>query len=211
MRRFKYLDAPESEMKGLLAGLRRCDLCGGEERCFDLTRAIRPAGVNASIGCVSCLSLGRFGFFHATALGYLEEGGLTWYDDAEAASPPRAFVVDQSGRASAVAGRPELGNPVTVPAEALEELTRTPSFPTWNEVAWPVHCSDFMVYLGPWAPRDVRAAALARQCQPREFFGEMTSPEEQGLWADDAEAWAFTFHVFKCPACGKFRGAVDLD
>ena len=208
---FKYFEAPESEMVGLLPDVRRCGICGTEGRCFDLQRAIRESGVAASAGCVACLRTGRFGFFHITEIGYLDEGGITWYSDDEPEGHARIFAVDSAGTAAPIPTQVGASTRVTVSPEAIDDLRRTPDFPTWNEVAWPVHCSDFMVYLGTWQPPDVRAAAGARQHEPRDLFAEMTDAAEDRLWSDDAQQWAFAFHVFRCGSCSVLRGAVDLD
>lgn len=208
---FRYFEAPESEMTGLLPGAQRCDLCGAEARCFNLKEAIGGDARGAAAGCVACLQAGRFGFFHITEAGYLDQNGLTWYDDDEPEETGRTFVVAPGGGAVPLPARHAVRKQVTVPPSAVEELRRTPDFPTWNEVAWPLHCYDFMVYLGTWQPRDVRSAAVASGRQPRDVFVEMTDAADARLWSDDAEEWSVTFHAFRCTSCTALKGAVDLD
>jgi uncharacterized protein CbrC (UPF0167 family) len=198
-------------MKGLLPGVRRCDLCGADGRCFNLQEAIGGRTREGAAGCVACLQAGRFGFFHITDAGYLDQNGLTWYDDDEPEEPGRTFVVAPGGGAEPVPATRPARKQVTVAPSAVDELRRTPGFPTWNEVAWPLHCCDFMVYLGTWQPRDVRAAAVARGRQARDIFMEMTDAADQRLWSDGAEEWGVTFHAFRCASCGALRGAIDLD
>ena len=206
---FRYFEAPESDMTDLLPGLQRCDLCGSEGRCFDLDNAVIRAG--EGVGCVDCLHAGRFGFFHVTEAGYLDENGLKRYDDDQVEEPKRTFVVAPEGGAAPVPRPLEVRQHVTVAPSAVEELLRTPAFPTWNEVSWPLHCNDFMVYLGTWQPRDIRLAAASRGRLPREVFVDMTDPSNDRLLPDDAEEWGLTLHAFRCTACGELRGAIDLD
>jgi hypothetical protein len=208
---FRYFEAPESEMAALLPGTRRCDLCGADGRCFDLERVMRQVESEGTAGCMSCLQAGRFGFFHVTEAGYLDRNGLTWYEDDEPEVPVRTFVVEPGGATAPVSAGAPAREQVTVRPEAVEELRRTPDFPTWNEVAWPVHCGDFMVYLGTWHPRDVRTAAGAQGRKAREVFVDMTDPTNERLWSDDAEDWAITFHAFRCTTCRTLRGTIDLD
>jgi len=208
---FKYWEAPESEVAGLFPGVRSCDLCGQESRCFDLARAIQPTGASASAGCTACLRLGRFGFFHITTMGYLDEQGLTWYGDDEPEEETREFVVDASGTATSTVVERLISPRTEVPQEAVEELRRTPDFPTWNEVSWPLHCSDFMIYLGTWQPRDVRRAAAERHRSPSEVFAEMVEAGEERLWLENEDEWSITFHAFRCVTCRALKGAVDLD
>ena len=208
---FRYFEAPESEMIGLLREVERCGICGTEGRCFDLQRALVPSSVAASAGCLACLKAGRFGFFHITEIGYLDEGGLTWYGDEEPDVSARAFIVDSNGTAAPVPTTIDSSARVTVKSEAVDELRRTPAFPTWNEVAWLVHCSDFMVYLGTWQPPDVRAAAAARHQRACELFTEMTDTAGDGIWSDDGQEWSFAFHAFRCDSCSALRGAIDVD
>lgn len=210
MMRFRYFEAPEAEMLHLLPGVCRCDICGRKGRCFSLDRALSLVPPGASLGCIECLQTGRFGFFHTTEVGYLDASGLTWYGE-EPKSAARVFVAGPSGDVAQVRREPISLAPEPPPAGAIEELRRTPDFPTWNEVAWPVHCSDFMVYLGTWQPKDITAAATERSQSPQALFSSMLKEDHGALWRGDTEEWGLTFHAFRCTSCFGLRGVVDLD
>ena len=204
MHELKYFRASRSEMSDLLPGQRRCDICGEVGECFSLERALAvPKG--AGVGCFSCLSAGRFGFFHITEVGYLEEAGLTTYEDDEV-KPARLFVVGATGQASLSSQpAPPPPSPAMPPSAAVKELRRTPAFPTWNEVAWPVHCADFMCYLGTWQPGQLRESAAARGLAAADHFAEICG-EAPPRWVSlEEDQWGLTFHVFsciQCPHCG---------
>jgi hypothetical protein len=206
---FRYFEAPESEIAHLFGGIRKCDLCGRGDKCFDLRHALNGKSFSPAVaGCVSCLSAGRFGFFHCTEVGYLDDTGLTWFGE-----PPmtlsRVFVASSQGvTETPLASKPgPLENPSL---EAVEELRRTPTFPSWNEVWWPVHCRDFMVFLGPWQPSDIASHALDKGISPKELFESMVDPDHHQLWIREGH-WAFNFFVFRCTNCHKLRAIIDID
>ncbi len=205
---FRYFKGPESEMRGLLPGLRQCSLCGSSGRCFDLERAMSPERLGPR-GCVDCLRSGRFGFFHVTDAGYLTDDGLTWFGDPPR-GPARVFISSAAGLAEEVQVPRPLVVPTPTPA-AVEELRRTPNFPTCNEVPWPVHCGDFMIYLGPWQPADVAAAADRAGLAPDAFYAAMVEPDFRDLWPPAGTEWGMHFPVFTCTGCMQYRGIVDLD
>jgi len=205
----RYFEAPESEMLGLLAGQHRCDICGQVARCFDLQRALTPEKLApAALGCIACLQEGRFGFFHSTDVGDLTEDGLTWYGHPPM-TRPRVFVGSSDGLTVHAAEVRPVPMPA-LPASAIEELRRTPDFPTWNEVSWPVHCDDFMVFLGSWQPADVAAKAQAVGMDARDLFANMVEREERVLWQEEGE-WGMNFVVFRCTKCPQHRGIPDFD
>jgi hypothetical protein len=206
---FKYFAAPRSEMAGLLAGDRQCSLCGTAGPCFSLERTLQP---EAGAGCFDCLQAGRFGFSHITEVGYLERNGLVSAYDDEPDEPRRLFVVGVGGEAEVVSGAAApVPGPAVPPAQALEELRRTPDFPTWNEVEWLVHCADFMVYLGPWQPSGVRAAAAAQGVVAADLLHDMAGAYAKLPSDPRQETWGLTFHVFRCGHCSLLRGWPDPD
>jgi uncharacterized protein CbrC (UPF0167 family) len=184
--KFRYFEGPETEMHGLLEEPAECSFCGREDRCFEIQDSLE-------IGCLQCLREGRFGFFHVTEAGYIIEGKLIHSIDDEL---------------------PETADPEDgVSPESVQELWRTPDFPTWNEVEWPVHCRDFMVFLGEWKPADFKQSAgtAASATAPRDLFLAMTDPSCHGLWPEDKdpEDWWVTCFAFRCPVCGELAAKVD--
>ena len=199
---FRYFRAPESEMD-LLPGSRVCSLCGQPGRCFPLDNA------PATAGCVDCLRLGRFGFSHDTEVGLITEEGFIPHDEPDD-SPRRVFIVANSGEAE-VGSAPHLHPPKPhVTEEAIAELRRTPSFSTWQEVRWPVHCEDFMAYLGIWGPEEFVKAAP--EGEGRRLFLDMVQPLRHRSWPEDGEPrFGQNFVAFQCLHCQTRTGIWDID
>ena len=206
--RFRLFEASESEMRGLLDGDRTCSLCGNTGRCFDLGSAdsdsLEDPSLRSGFGCFNCLHEGRFEFFHITAAGYLGASGLEHYGP-----PPEneeVVIVSSSGEPVDV----KLAEPQRQPnieATSIIELRRTPDFPTWNEVEWPHHCSEFMVFLGPWQPRNFNHHANGNG---HDLFTGSVHPEYRNLWPEDsASEWGVCCFVFKCTKCGRLTTCVD--
>lgn len=144
---FRYFRGPEDDM-GLLPYIRTCSLCGQPSRCFDLTNLAVPgqAERQGKIGCYDCLRRGRFGFNHDTEVGMITEDGLVAYFEPSD-EPRHVFVVASDGEAVAE-GMQLISLPQPkISAEAAAELRRTPSFSTWQDIPWAVHCGDFMAYV----------------------------------------------------------------
>ncbi len=145
---FRYFRGPEDDM-GLLPYIRTCSLCGQPGQCFSLdnvtSRELSEEERQGKVGCYDCLRRDRFGFAHDTEVGIITEDGLLAFDEPED-EPRRVFVVAGDGT---VADNMPLVNPPQprVSDEAVAELRRTPSFSSWQDISWPVHCDDFMAYL----------------------------------------------------------------
>ena len=60
--------------------------------------------------------------------GYLDQSGLTWFGE-EPKSTARVFVASPNGELAEVPDEPTALVPDSPPAEALEELRRTPRLP----------------------------------------------------------------------------------
>ena len=124
--------------------------------------------------------------------------------------PQRVFIVASDGEA--VADSVPLISPPRphVSEEAIAELRRTPSFATWQETSWSVHCDDFMAYLGIWGPKDFdRIAPLG---SGRELFIEMVDPIYHKLWRQGKEPrFGENVVAFECLHCSARTGIYDLD
>ena len=103
-------------------------------------------------GCYECLLKGKFGFFHVTELGYIDSEGLTPYFDEDVET--RIFVANQEGEVTEKESERTTHDAQTVSNESIAELRKTPSFSSWQEIDWGVHCNDFMTYKGHWQPID---------------------------------------------------------
>ncbi len=192
--RFRYFEGPRTEMRGALKTPEKCSYCG--VTAADVFRS----GERTPVGCYSCLRAGRFGFFQLTDAGYVDASGLRV--EFEEADRRIEFLRGANGAITArtILGREAL---TTVTPEAAYELWRTPDFPTWNEVRWPVHCREFMTYLGEWKPA---------KFESRNQFLAMTDKRHHILWPAETRpaAWGVTYYGFKCPTCGAMTGRVDF-
>ena len=187
-----YFGVPVTAIPGVAEPSATCALCGTVGTSIPLRSAHRLPHSRPEreglFGCLSCLAAGRYTFFHITEAGYLFEDGLHNPTDTELLIPPHLHGIDP--------GR-------------LELLRRTPRFPTWNEVEWPVHCHDFMVFLGEWSPPD-----FSRFGNGHSLFLQMTPIENHVVWPESGSAeWpidCFTYWAFQCRHCGVYRGVCDL-
>lgn len=182
-------------MSGLSEENVKCSLCGAIGKCFDLSFSIcselTDSQKESAVGCESCLSEGRFEFWHDTEIGVLDETGL--------------HHVYKHNKEP----------PVTFQMNSLSELRRTPQFITWQQELWLTHCDDFMAYVGTWKPKDFYEQSATGD--GRALFMEMTE-EYNHLWdssmpeeASRLDDWHATYYVFKCLHCGKLRGNWDCD
>jgi uncharacterized protein CbrC (UPF0167 family) len=187
---------PTSEMVGYVETPTPCTFCGTIAPGIDLRRAHRTPYTEAQragkVGCLTCLTDGRFTFFHITQVGYLFEDGLR--------DPFQDRAIPESKH--------------HISPESIELLRRTPQFPSWNEVEWPVHCNDFMVFLGPWKPTDFGSNAKAEHTTAKALFRRMTPRQDHGIWpAEDLSEWPIgylTYFAFRCRPCGRLHGVIDL-
>ena len=213
---FKYFLAPEDSMLDIeqnvaqLPVLPNCSLCGQQSRCFliavdeDEEGQVRDnAGFflaeNETIenftvisgkpenpwepdffyrGCMECLRQGRFTVWHYTDVGEIENGEFT----------------SESKRG------------LTIAKESILELSRTPSFSTFQQAIWLSHCNDFMAYLGEWEREDFNKNAPEGEGQ--KLFGEVEQAEPGEEWVKLRDSG---FYLFRCLHCGKMRSFSDWD
>jgi uncharacterized protein CbrC (UPF0167 family) len=193
---FKYFQGPIEEMADLSSGVRECIFCETRGKCFRLASALCESlsdeQKESASGCFACLQQGRFEFWHDTEIGVLDESGLTHVYNHNKIPPP-----DFSEK-------------------ALIELRRTPQIVTWQQELWLTHCSDFMIYVGTWEPKDFNRNAP--DGDGRSLFLQMTDPDINHLWDESFSkkgksllSWHATYYVFRCAHCGKLRGNWDCD
>ena len=217
---FKYFLAPEKSMLGLEVddgdyngkppALKQCSFCGQLARCFlipcdDYVPGRVPDNAGFFLakeevvenlvstpgnpanrwepdlfyrGCMDCLRQGRFTVWHFTEAGDIEAGVLVSNED------PR----------------------LTISEEAISELSRTPSFWTFQQAVWLCHCNDFMAYLGEWSRDDFNQNAPDGDGQSLYAQVERMEPGEE--WSD---LWDNGFYLFRCLHCGKMRSFSDQD
>jgi hypothetical protein len=215
-----------------------CDSCGssiavpadGEaERCRSCGRSNALDGaVEGGHACWRCLRAGRWASTMDT-----EAGMIRWEDAVRGrthgvpfASEPTVWVVGSGGaqEASSVAGAPLLaGFPTTepnedgwrsaiIPSEILLELTRTPSYATWQGERWLFHCQRPMRYIGRWGRSQFNAAAPDGDGEALAAgAAELPLDVWRGLADEPSSSSSVTVYVFRCPECDAVRGHWDVD
>lgn len=216
---FKYFKAVKSEILGLLLSS-RCVICGSISECYqfdyylnhktkDLHKEVRDAN-HKKIGCFQCLQEYRFGFCHDTEVGFINHLGLHRIDEFQEKERPRVFMVGDMGGTTMEHNIINRSRPLPISPEHILEMQCTPSFPTWQDICWPVHCNDFMAYLGNWKPSDFFKFNNGRG---KELFLSMTDRDYYKLWKDNMslEKWSICYYAFQCTICNEYKGIVDYD
>lgn len=127
-------------------------------------------------GCFDCLREGRFTVWHDTEAGEIRNGQL---------------ISDE---------------PVSdFPQEAVVELSRTPSFWTWQQASWLICCNNFMLYMGEWGEEDFNR--YAPNGAGKDLFDQVQQCGTQ-TWDQLREDG---FYVFRCSHCEKWRAFDDQD
>ncbi|MDP9081349.1 MAG: CbrC family protein [Bacteroidota bacterium] len=193
---FKYFKGPTGDMDSFIEQKTVCSICGNENDCFELefsiTQEFNDDDKEGKAGCIDCLKKGLFEFWHDTEFGVLDENGLTKVYNHNVADP--SLIAEQ----------------------VLEEMRRTPRIEMWQQERWLTHCSDFMIYMGIWTPKDFYTNS--KDGNGRQLFMDMTDVNENHLWDDslgegetELEEWYPMYYVFECSHCGKLRGNWDCD
>jgi uncharacterized protein CbrC (UPF0167 family) len=194
---FDYFRGPVTDMAGRSVEAVECWYCGEAKTGFQLEFALCPDLSDdereGKYGCADCLRVGRFGFWHDTDIGLLDDKGLT-HVYKHNGTPPDGFS-----------------------QEALVALRRTPQFLTWQQELWLSCCKDFMAYVGTWGPGEF--AKRAPDGDGRKLFFAMTRDESlRPLWdhaCPEGEAaptdWYATYYAFQCRHCSALAGYWDCD
>lgn len=142
--------------------------------------------------CEECLSINRVRFTHSTEIGYVERKGLIDFYTLDSINLPKGFK-----------------------NEYINELQRTPNYPSLQEENWLTCCNDFMSYLGIWNPKDFRSHSL----NGGKLYDSMTDKSLENLWklsveelGKDFQKWAITYaryYAFECVHCLNKRGYWD--
>ena len=207
--KFRYFLAPETEMADLLPKAQVCSFCGIKARVFKCQIGA-VTGEKSVRGCFECLKKGEFGFFHETEFGYIDESGLhPFFDDGEKL---RVFIANSNGEiVEDGIPNPAISKAASISEESIAELRKTPSFSTWQDTDWKVHCSDFMAYIGYWQPLDF--IKHAGDGAGRKLFFEIAEREFYELWDSDEvieSGWDGGYVMFRCLHCGELRGVYDF-
>ncbi len=191
-----YFKGPSEDMSDLVDIKTTCSICGKIDNCFELdyalTNEFNQNEKEGKVGCYACLREGKFGFWHDTEFGMLDENGLS-------------KVYNHN-----------MDNPPAIPQDLLKEMLRTPRIVTWNQELWLTHCNDFMIYKGTWEQKDFYSNS--QNGNGRKLFLEMTNEDLLHLWDESLDEeqeklveWHATYYVFQCRHCNILRGNWDCD
>jgi uncharacterized protein CbrC (UPF0167 family) len=111
----------------------------------------------------------------------------------------------------------------TLVADRTDELIyRTPHITTWQDLIWPVHCSDYCRYEKEAGRADFQS--LAGAADPKQFFIQHLAPADRGtdlddLWqsiredspVDNSIAYNTTVYLFSCLICAAAVVMWDCD
>ena len=212
--KFRLFEGTTDEMCGFVGTAGTCDLCGSTSASgFDLEdSSIFGAPSGSGFGCPSCLLAGRFSFRHVTDAGYIEPEGLLWFEpEPEDEEAPRVFAGLPDGPPEEIPlGATAPQSSVPPPPPSLELLRATPSFSTWNEVSWPLHCGDYMVYLGALSPDRVAQLAQGYGKSAGSFFESMVEKDFRAFLPLVSVDGDVVLHGFRCQVCREHRGIIDL-
>lgn len=98
-----------------------------------------------------------------------------------------------------------------VPASALLELTRTPTYSTWQGESWLFCCRAPMVYVG--SGLETLRASMPTDADEALFVAKTleVDPSVGQRILDDVAAERVSAYVFQCARCSKVRGHWDRD
>ena len=95
-----------------------------------------------------------------------------------------------------------------LPAAAMDELLRTPTYSTWQGETWLFEGPTPMIYLGCWQASNFDAHA--EDGNGERLFLEAVQDADEGTWDDLADG-SISVYVFRSPTSGRLRGTWDRD
>ena len=153
-------------------------------------------------GCLDCLKNGVYRFAHYTELGSIRKNGFNQH----------------------VPGNPTLSEEIvfkTFPLPSgfsegsIDQLSRTPPTPYWQEENWLIHCNDFMVFQGIWEPEDFEknsndghGVTLFKEMVGDSWDTYIGTDVDNPYLSDLLEGWLM--RSFKCKHCTKLRAFGDI-
>jgi hypothetical protein len=204
---FPLFAAPETEALGYL-GLDHCEVCGANGAHAFTCRIDGHQGK----ACYECLRAGRAWIPKDTVIGAVSASSAT-RGQTDAVGLRRSDLQGYGFPVVPNDVEPELPDwsYVLVPSSDLLELVRTPDFLTWQGCQWLFCCRKPMVYIGAWKEPDFERHAGSSD--PAEFFRSVVVSPQIGpfVWGQHAPlGGAGGPYVFRCQACGRYRGYIDM-
>lgn len=223
---FKYFKAPSSHSllyPGYECEVKKCSFCACESD-YILNEDDKP-------GCINCLKDRKFSLRKYTEIGQIEDGVLftseCTFDFSQIRDRHDIHKIDFSSLSGFIE-RTELEVPAGFDKASLIELCHTPDVSCFQDIYHPVHCNDFMVYIGRWEMEDF--VRNAPDGGGERLFKEMNNDEEfdhlwewtleekagyDGNWSENYEYsnWAdgACVYVFECLHCKMKRCTWDME
>jgi len=233
---FPLFDGPVADASGY-AGERECLLCGKQApHCFRLgigsdviASCTRCGTANAldsedrkDAPCTKCRNAISFppndpdDELHV-CFGCLREGKAAFTQDTEI-----GMVRWQDAVVGMTHGRPGLRQTdfelspgkskgwlqARVPSEVLMELTRTPSYTTWQGEQWLFCCRKPMTFLGAWDAADFNHNA--QDGVGRVLFEQVVEDQQPRMW-EYGIGGGVCVYAFRCASCARLRAHWDMD
>lgn len=157
-------------------------------------------GDDAIAGCADCLRNGRFALTKDTELGMVR-----WEDAREGMTHGRPGLDSKEWELTP----PDAEGWVRakVPAPLLEELVRTPGYPSIQGDNWLFCCREPMAYIGAWSRE--RFDEEAPDGDGRTLFTKIVENITPGLWEDELHDET-GIYVFECVKCARRRAHWDV-
>jgi uncharacterized protein CbrC (UPF0167 family) len=162
-----------------------CDCCGRIGPCIRYS----PDFILEKLGCLNCLRMGTFFYYHDTEVGRMVPGYQFQRHVGNPFQGTTQVVYDRF--------------PPDFSEAAFDELLRTPPYRFLQHEQWLLHCNDFMIALGRWTPDDLHAHAGDED--PESLLNAMLDADRHGPRTLEELHLGLWLNVFQCLHCGKLR------
>jgi uncharacterized protein CbrC (UPF0167 family) len=94
-----------------------------------------------------------------------------------------------------------------LPLAMMNELLRTPTFPTIQGEVWEFCCQQPMVYVGSWEREEFNMRSP--DGNGKAYFESIVQDSDEGLWEDEMGDITGVY-VFRCQHCNRFLANWDM-
>lgn len=151
--------------------------------------------------CYGCLREGKAGLTQDTEIGMVR-----WQDAVSGMTHGRPGLRRTDFELSP--GESEGWFRAKVQSDVLIELTRTPSYTTWQGEQWLFCCRNPMTFLGEWDAADFNRNA--QDGNGRVLFEQIVEDQQPGMW-ECGIGGGVCVYVFRCNSCARFRAHWDMN
>lgn len=151
--------------------------------------------------CYTCLREGKAAFTQDTEIGMVR-----WQDAVAGITHGRPGL--RRTDFELIPGESEGWLRAKVPVDVLMELTRTPSYTTWQGEQWLFCCRKPMTFLGAWDSDDFNRNAQGGN--GRSLFEQIVEDQQPRMW-EYGIGGGVCVYVFRCASCARLRAHWDMD